>query len=139
MALAHVVKVSDEDLAWLCPGEDVTEIARAWVELGPGLVVVTLGSEGALAVRPGVRDVVRRPTPAIALVDTVGAGDTFTAGLLHALHRHDALGADPLARLAALTDEALGEVLVRAARAAALNCTREGCDPPTRDELDAFA
>ena len=72
-------------------------------------------------------------------MDTVGAGDTFSGGLLHALSQHDSLGADPLARLAALTDEALGEILTRAARAAALNCTREGCDPPTRAELDTFA
>ncbi len=68
----------------------------------------------------------------------MGAGDTFTAGLLHALHAHGALGADPLGRLSALSDDDLGGVLDRAAKAAALNCTREGCDPPTRAELDAL-
>ncbi len=137
VGLAHVVKVSDEDLAWLCPGEAVDDIARAWVELGPGLVVVTLGPDGALAARPGSVGVVRRPAPAIELVDTVGAGDTFTAGLLHALSAYDALGTDPLRRLADLSDDDLGGVLARAAKAAALNCTKEGCDPPTRAELDA--
>jgi fructokinase len=139
VALAHVVKVSDEDLAWLCPGEDVADVARSWVDLGPGLVVVTLGPDGSVAARPGRHELVRRPAPAIDLVDTVGAGDTFSGALLHALHQQDALGSDPLARLASLTDNALGAVLVRAARAAALTCTREGCDPPTLAELDAFS
>ena len=138
VALAHVVKVSDEDLAWLCPGEDVAAVALRWAGLGPGLVVVTLGPDGALAARPGRETVVRASAPQVDLVDTVGAGDTFTAGLLHALHAHSALGPDPLGRLSALSDDDLSGVLERAAKAAALNCTREGCDPPTRAELDAL-
>ena len=69
---------------------------------------MTLGPDGSIAARPGRREVVRRPAPAIDLVDTVGAGDTFSGGLLHALAQHDALGSDPLARLAALTDDVLG-------------------------------
>ncbi|HYN66672.1 MAG TPA: carbohydrate kinase [Ornithinibacter sp.] len=138
VSLAHVVKVSDEDLGWLCPGEDVATIAQQWARLGPGLVVVTLGPDGALAARPERGVVVRVAAPSIDLVDTVGAGDTFTAGLLHALRVHDALGADPLGRLRALSDEDLSGVLDRATNAAALNCTREGCDPPTRAELDGF-
>ncbi len=142
VGLAHLVKVSDEDLAWLCPGEDVEAVARAWVGLGADLVVVTLGPDGSLAARPGqggaVRAVVREPSPVVSVVDTIGAGDTFTAGLLHALAGRDALGAAPSQRLAGLDESALRAVLRTAAAAAALTCTRAGCDPPTRAELEAF-
>jgi fructokinase len=136
VGLAHVVKVSEDDLGWLYPGSSAAEVIRGWAEAGPGLVVATLGPNGALAARPGALGVVRTTAPAVALVDTVGAGDTFTAGLLYGLSGHDALGREPLRRLAGLADEDLTDVLAVAARAAALTCTREGCDPPTRDELE---
>jgi fructokinase len=138
-SLAHVVKVSDEDLAWLFPGEDVLEVARRWVTLGPELVVVTLGAGGALAVRRGSESSLEELGRAVSVVDTIGAGDTFTAGLLHSLGQADALGQDPATRLAALSERTLRGILRTACAAAALTCTRPGCDPPTRAELDAFA
>jgi fructokinase len=137
VATAHVVKASDEDLAWLWPGRDATDVAREWAATGPGLVVVTLGAEGALAVRPGDDEVVRRAAPTVAVVDTVGAGDTFTAGLLHGLAGLGALGASPLVRLATLSAADLAGVVDLACRAAALTCTRAGCDPPSAAELAA--
>src|SRR3954470_3707780 len=92
VAASDVVKVSDEDLTWLAPGADVLDVARAWLALGPALVVVTRGGEGAVAVcRDGDVSV---PAPAVDVVDTVGAGDAFTAGLLDALAAADLLGAD---------------------------------------------
>jgi fructokinase len=120
-----VLKASDEDLAWLYPGEQPAAAARALLATGPRLVVVTLGGRGALAVTAG--EEVRVSAPAVTVADTVGAGDTFQAALL------DAVAADgvPTGR------DALAAALARSATAAALTCTRVGADPPTRARLDA--
>lgn len=133
VALADVVKVSDEDLEFLRPGADPVDVARGWLRLGARLVVITRGPEGATAVRGD--DVVHRPAPRVEVVDTVGAGDTFTAGLLHALAVQGRLGSDPQQRLAGADPDELGHCLTVAATAAALTCQRPGCDPPTADEL----
>jgi fructokinase len=129
--LADVVKASDEDLDILYPGEDHRTAARRLLAMGPALVVVTRGPDGALGV--GRTAEVEVPAPAIDLVDTVGAGDTFMGALLHALDNRDLLG--PASRLADTDAATLREVLTTAAVAAALNCAREGADPPTRLEL----
>lgn len=134
VALADVVKVSDEDLEFLHPGDDPVDVARRWLALGARLVVITRGPDGATAVRGA--GVVDRPAPRVVVVDTVGAGDTFTAGLLHALAVRDRLGADPEARLEGAGLDELGDCLTVAATAAALTCQRAGCDPPTAVELD---
>ena len=88
--VADVVKASDEDIAWLLPGADVTEVAHAWQSRGPALVVVTRGGAGALAV--GSSGSLTVAAPRIEVLDTVGAGDSFMSGLLHALAVHDLLG-----------------------------------------------
>ncbi len=138
VALSHVVKVSDEDLEWLFPGEDAAELARRWVSVGPDLVVVTGGARGALAARRDLDDLLYATSPAVSLADTIGAGDTFMAALLHALARVGGLGPDPANRLSAIDQSAMGEILHTAAAAAAITCTRRGCDPPTLAELAAF-
>ncbi len=129
--LAHVVKTSDEDLAHLYPGRDPDDVARAWLELGPGLVVVTRGGDGALA--RTAAGATRRPAADIAMVDTVGAGDAYTSGLLDALARRDLLAAD---RIATLAGRALDEVLDDAGLVAGITCSRAGANPPRRAELD---
>jgi fructokinase len=135
VALANVVKASDEDLAQLYPDVEQVTAARRLLGMGPSLVVVTRGPDGAVAVgRTAEAEV---PTPKVELVDTVGAGDTFMGALLHALDRHGLLGGAGAARLAAVDAATLGDVLTTAAAAAALNCAREGADPPTAAELAA--
>lgn len=129
VALAHLVKVSSEDLEWLYPGEDPVAAARRWAGAGPSLVVVTLGGDGAVAL-PADGPEVRRPAPPVTVVDTVGAGDAFTAGLLGALADRDALG-DGLVAVD------LGPVLDRACLVAALTCARAGANPPTLAEVEA--
>jgi fructokinase len=136
VGLCDVVKVSDEDLAWLLPGEDVASVAAAWAGLGPSLVVVTRGGDGALAATRGGA-VAAVPAPPVRVVDTVGAGDAFTAGLVDTLRLRDLLGPGTSQRLAALTTADLGEVLTRAALVAALTCGRAGADPPTAAEVEA--
>jgi fructokinase len=130
VSLSDVVKVSEEDLGWLYPGEDPAEIARRWRDTGPAVVVATLGAEGALAVGPK-GNAVGRPAVPVRLVDTVGAGDAFTAGLLAGLSRAGLLGGANKAALAALDDAGLTELLDDAVLVAALTCARRGADPPT--------
>ena len=83
VAAAHVVKTSDEDAAFLYPGVPPEDTARRWCSLGALLVVVTYGAAGAAAFAGGV-EVARRPGLEIVLADTVGAGDSFSGGLLAA-------------------------------------------------------
>ena len=134
VALSDVVKVSDEDLGWLYPGEPYEEVAARWLAAGPAIVVVTRGGEGAYAITPGVQ--VRMPAIRIDLVDTVGAGDSFTSGLLDGLRRADLIGAGRREALAAIDETTLVEVVDAAARIAAITCSRPGADPPTRAQID---
>ncbi|MFD5320263.1 carbohydrate kinase [Streptomyces sp. NPDC127098] len=126
-ASVDVLKASDEDLAWLFPGTEPADAARTLLAAGPRLVVVTLGARGALAVTSGHE--VGVAAPAVTVVDTIGAGDTFQAALLDSIAER---GAPPVA-----PDE-LSTVLRRCATAAAITCTRIGADPPTREELGAL-
>jgi fructokinase len=130
-ALVDVVKVSDEDLAHLALDE--AGAAQRWCRAGARAVVVTAGAEGARLHRRD-RAALAVPGRDVAVVDTVGAGDTFTAGLATGLAA--AGGAAPL-RDGALDDAAWRAVLARAVAAASITCTRAGADPPTAEELDA--
>ena len=135
VSAADVVKVSDQDLAWLHPGVDLLDVAHAWLALGPALVVVTRGPGGAIGVcADGVVDL---PAPPVAVADTVGAGDAFTSGLLDALAAADLLGADRAPALRAIARDVLASAVRHATRVAAVNCSRPGADPPTRAELEA--
>lgn len=136
LQVVHVVKASDEDVAYLYPGLDHDEVLRRWHSLGAELAVITLGGSGARGSTSAGVDV-RIEAPPVRVVDTVGAGDTFMGALLAALGSLALLGDAPAARLTSLTDDALIGVLRRAAAAASVTCSREGCDPPTVDEVDA--
>ena len=135
VALSDVVKVSDEDLHWLYPRPVEEDVARDWLGRGPALVVVTRGDAGVYAISG--RGGLRRPAMAVDLVDTVGAGDSFTAGLLNGLRRANLLGAAQADALAAIDEATLDDVVAEAALVAAITCSRPGADPPTRAEVDA--
>lgn len=129
VALADVVKVSDEDLEVLWPGLPVDEAAERLAGLGPRAVVVTRGGAGATWVETGRRvDVASQP---VVVADTIGAGDTFAAALVDGLWEHGLLGG----RLPQLPDEVVTALLAHAARAAAVTVSRPGADPPYRHEL----
>ena len=130
VARVELVKVSTEDLGLLRPGTDPVVAARDWAARGP-LVVVTRGADGAVAVS-GDDVIAEVPSPRVTVVDTVGAGDAFTAGLLAAL---DAGGLLDRRTLGTAHPDAVRTALAFAARVAALTCTRPGADPPTRAEL----
>ncbi|HEU0214005.1 MAG TPA: carbohydrate kinase [Jiangellaceae bacterium] len=136
VALADVVKVSDEDLGWVAPEHSPADTAARWLDLGPAMVVVTQGAAGAFAVTlGGARAVV--PAYPVDVLDTVGAGDAFTAGLVDALGGHDLLGGAARARLGRCGDATLHDVVERATLVAALTCARRGADPPTAAEVAA--
>jgi fructokinase len=137
VALSDVVKVSDEDLRWLYPDQSDEFVAQKWLGLGPALVVVTRGAVGVYAVCTGVE--LHRPAVSIDLVDTVGAGDSFTSGLLEALHRADLIGGSRREAIATIDESTLASVVDAAALTAAITCSRPGADPPTRAEIDALS
>jgi fructokinase len=132
--LAHLVKASAEDLCWLYPGRAIDEVARHWLELGALVVVITDGANGAGAF-PAGGPPVHRPAREVTLVDTVGAGDSFTAGLLASLIRRNLHSPAQLARCPA---QQLSAAVDDAILVAALTCQRAGNDPPTRAEAAAL-
>jgi fructokinase len=131
---ADVVKVSAEDLEWLDPdaGTDLDAAAQRWADRGVALVVLTDGGSPLRVARPG-RPLLRREPPRVTVADTVGAGDSLAAGLLGGLLT---AGVTSRAALEALPNDALLAIVDDAALVAALNCTRVGADPPSREELD---
>lgn len=131
VAMCDVVKVSDEDLGALHPDRDPLAVAGDWARSGPELVVVTRGAEGATALRADGGTLTVAGVP-VDVVDTVGAGDAFTSGLLAALDAHELLDRTALGDI---SPASLHEVLEFAGRVAAITCSRRGADPPTRDEL----
>lgn len=124
LEVATVARASDDDLEFIYPASPPLTVLRTWLRDFPKLTtaVVTLGREGALALERGADEPVHVRTMAVEVIDTVGAGDTFTAGFLHARY---GLGLG-------LTDS-----VVRATVAGALVCTRRGASPPTGLEVDA--
>ena len=130
VGLAHVVKVSDEDLGLLYPDDSPAQVAQRWLSLGARLVVVTRGATGCEAwTRHGHATA---PALLVDVVDTVGAGDTFQAAMLTWLDEHEALSPDGVDQLA-LADVAA--LLRFASRAASITCSRRGADMPRRSEL----
>lgn len=130
--LADIVKVSHQDLAWLFPDDPIEATARRWLRTGPSLVVVTVGAEGAVGFTRA--DSVESPAPQVRVVDTVGAGDAFSAAMLAWLHRHERLNREYLVDLS-VND--LSELLSFANRVSAIACTRAGADPPHRSQVPA--
>jgi fructokinase len=129
VALADLVKASDEDLDVLYPGEPVDQAVERLFGLGPSAVVVTRGRHGATWYGAEGRVDVHAAETEVA--DTIGAGDTFGAAVLDALWDLDALGG----RLTGVAHDAIEFVLRHAASAAAITVSRPGADPPYRHEL----
>lgn len=129
--LAHIVKASDQDIEWLYPGVDPQESARGWLELGPSVVIITEGGNGARAYRPS-HNPVRRLGLDVDVVDTIGAGDSFTSGWLASLLLR---GINSPATIATLTLAELEDALDDAIMASAITVQRSGADPPRAADL----
>ncbi len=126
-ALSAVIKVSDDDLAWLFPGQAIEDVANRWINDGAFLVVVTQGANGLMGYTSDGR--VEVPGVKVDVVDTVGAGDTVGAIVVEAMLTHG---------LVELRGELLRGVLARAAAAAAITCSRKGAQPPFKHELPSI-
>jgi fructokinase len=127
LARTDVMKASVEDLAWIDPGNDPIPAARALLAQPHAVALVTLGGAGALAVT--AQDAIEVPSPAVDVVDTIGAGDAFMGAFL-AHWRAAGLGRTDLGRL-----DAVERAATFACRVAALTCARAGADPPRLAEL----
>jgi fructokinase len=123
-SIASIIKLSDDDLAFLYPGIDEVQAVRRLLHEQVHAVVLTRGVNGVMAVTRDATVVI--PGRPVDVVDTVGAGDTVGAVLVEAMME---------APVSALTGERLEYVLDRAVRAAAITCTRAGCQPPTLADL----
>jgi fructokinase len=127
LANADLIKVSEEDLAWLDPGQEPVHAARALLSGRGAAAVLTRGGEGAVAITRAREVAV--PAPPVRVVDTIGAGDAFGGAFL-AWWRRAGLSRDALADLAAVT-----EATRFAVRVAAMTCERPGASPPRLSEL----
>jgi fructokinase len=130
---AHVIKLSDDDADWLYPGVAYETVVESILAHGPRLVVLTLGPEGVLARTPAAS--ARAASPRVDVVDTVGAGDAFGAGLLRRLWETNRLDPNSVGRL---DNGELRDTLAFATAVAALQCTRAGAEPPLLTDVDEF-
>jgi fructokinase len=132
IGLADLVKVSDEDLEWLVPGpSSLKSKATALLELGPDAVILTRGAEGATGyLKSGAE--VQIPAVRAKVIDTVGAGDTFNAGVL--AHLFDA-GDLTKMTVSGITPETLQSAIEYGAKVAAITISRAGANPPWRSEV----
>jgi fructokinase len=130
VAGADLVKLSDQDLEWLLDEADLFKAAKQLLDKGPKAVFVTRGGEGALAVSHVAETEV--PATLVEVVDTVGAGDTFNAGILWSLSKADLLHKDKLPNL---TEAQLAAALLAGATTAAITVSRKGANPPWLSEL----
>ncbi len=133
--LASIIKLSDEDLLYLYPDSDIHVQAKQLAVKKQKHVVLTLGRDGAVWYTPA-GDAVSMPIIDLPVVDTVGAGDTFSGAILTYLHDRGFFGEpgeEP--HLKELSVPLITEVLRWASAASAVNCSRKGCDPPTKEEV----
>ena len=124
VGISSIVKVSDDDIAWLYPDESLDEVARRWIAGGVSCVVITRGAHGLIGyTEHGIEEVDAVKT---VVVDTVGAGDTVGAIVVEGVIKHSVAG---------LVGQTLNAVLHKAAVAAAITCSRAGAQPPRTHEL----
>ena len=128
---ADILKLSDADLAWLAPEADAGTLAHEWTDRGVGLVVLTRGREGSIAFTAG--DKVTCKPRQVRVADTIGAGDTFMAGMLAYLEN---AGVQTPEGVAGMDRNALTAALDFATGAAAITVSRSGANPPWADEMN---
>ncbi|GAA6160107.1 carbohydrate kinase [Ruegeria sp. HU-ET01832] len=129
---SDIVKVSDEDLDWILPGQKGTaDKARRLLQDGPTALIVTKGSDGASGYLADGTEI-STPSNPVEVVDTVGAGDTFNAGVLAELQKSGHLTKSAVRHL---TTDTLGAALIKGAQVAAITVSRAGANPPWAHEL----
>lgn len=130
IAMCDILKISDEDVTWITGKTDLASAARKWLNAGAKVVVITKGENGVEAFTKGIS--IKVPSVNVKVVDTVGAGDTFTAGFLASLQRAGKLNK---AAISYLDETSLRNAVSYAAKAAAITVSRAGANPPWVHEL----
>ena len=125
VSISSAVKVSNEDIRWLYPSLEIDQVVKKWLTKGPSLIVVTYGDKGLAGYRVGEKLII--DAVKVAVVDTVGAGDTVGAILVEAIVKDG---------LSSLSGMRLEMMLKRAAKAAAITVSRSGANPPTLKEIE---
>ena len=131
-AISHIVKASDEDFEWIYETNDFKSPAKELISNGVGIVIITRGKNGAWAISSDKNEF-KIPAQDIKVIDTIGAGDTFSAAFLAQLidKRINALD-----KLKTMKIFELEEILNNAAHASGVTCSRKGANPPYRDEVN---
>lgn len=129
-ARSDIIKFSDEDLEWFGMHGSHDELAAQWLKRGPKVVVITKGADGADGYTKDLK--VSVAGEKVEVVDTIGAGDTFDAGVLASLKRNDLLTKE---KVASLGETGLRDALTLAAKAAAVTVSRAGANPPWAREI----
>lgn len=129
-AMSDIIKFSDEDLEWFGMDGSHDDLAAEWLKRGPKLVLITKGGDGAVGYTASHK--VDVSSERVAVVDTVGAGDTFDAGVLASLKMQDLL---TKAQVADLSEDAIRNALALGAKAAAVTVSRAGANPPWKAEI----
>ena len=124
VGISSAVKVSDDDIYWLYPGEVIDVVTKRWLAMGPELIVVTFGDKGLTGYRKNEK--ISVDAKKVVVADTVGAGDTVGAILVEAIIEDG---------LEKLVKDRLASMLDRAAKAAAITVSRTGALPPGKDEI----
>jgi len=137
VSLSSVVKASDEDLQWLYPERSLEDTARAWLDLGAELMVITRGEDGPIAYSKKYPEGISQPAYRVEVADTVGAGDSLMAALIAGLLDRGIAGPEARAKVAALAAEDIADLMHFSATAAGITVSRAGANPPTREELVA--
>lgn len=132
ISMCDILKISDEDVTWITGKTELGAAARKWLNAGAKVVVITRGENGVEAFTKGIS--IKVPSINVKVVDTVGAGDTFTAGFLASLQRAGKLNK---AAISYLDETSLRNAVNYAARAAAITVSRAGANPPWVHELQS--
>jgi len=130
MTKADIIKISDEDVLWMTKGKNFAKFAKTWLKRGAKIVAITKGGEGSEIYTKDFS--FKMNVPPVKVVDTVGAGDTFTAGLLAYLSKQKLLTKQ---KLAGIDEASLSAAVAFAMRAAAVTVSRAGADPPWSKEM----
>ncbi len=134
VGLSDIVKVSLEDLQWLAVDGSVENLIQSWLSAGPSLVILTKGAGGAEAfTSSGLRIFV--PAPDVEVVDTVGAGDSFMAGVIDALCEFGVYGSDSRETLKNIDETLLEAILKRGSAVSRITLSRRGADLPFREDV----
>jgi len=134
LAAVDILRLSESDFSFIYPDITFEEMLPQWFDAGLSLVILTRGEQGAVGYLPDGTSASARP-PRITVADTVGAGDTFLSAVLVYLYEHGDLLHDRK-NITSMGAEHLSQCLAFAVKAAAINCTRKGANPPTRSEMD---